>query len=70
MAKQRSLSMNSTQSFVFHWFFPVCRNALPRHAMRRCEDVQGFFAMPVNGAMRLKLKNINAIMDISTVNDQ
>jgi hypothetical protein len=52
MAKQRSLSMKFTQSFVFHVIFPVCRNALPRHAMRRCENVPGFFAMPVNGAMR------------------
>jgi len=53
MAKQRSLSMNSTQSFVFHWFFPVFRNALPRHAARGCENIQGVFAMPVNGAMQL-----------------
>jgi hypothetical protein len=62
--------MNSPQSIVFPAFFPVCRSAFSCPAIRGCENVQGLFAMPVNGAMRLKLKNINAKMDISTVNDQ
>jgi hypothetical protein len=62
--------MNTPESIDFHWYFPVCRNAFPFPAIRRCETVQGFSAIPVDGAMRRKLNKINAKSDINTVNNQ
>jgi hypothetical protein len=36
----------------------------------RCETVQGFSAIPVDGAMQRKINKINAKSDINTVNNQ
>jgi hypothetical protein len=51
-------------------FFLSCRNAFPSPAIRGCETVQGFSAIPVDGAMQRKLNEINAKSDINTVHDQ